>query len=134
MTNQSQYETYLQALMASVTVNTIIPLVILLALSLFIWRVLALAQRSRGFDITQVFRDENGKISGLSFIMLLAFAMSCWYLAVDRLSAKPDPTVFLFFLLAWAGSPAMLELAKRWDGQLPFARGAQIEVDKPTDK
>lgn len=129
MKDLSQYESYLQALVASVTLNTIIPLMILILLCGFIWRVLALAQRNRGFDITQVFRNDAGKISGLSFIMLLAFAMSCWYLAVDRLSASPNPLVFLFFLFAWAGSPALLELAKKWNGQLPFAQGAKVEVD-----
>lgn len=123
MVNADQAESYLQALLSSVTINVIVPLVILFALIGFSWRLLVLAQRKSDFNIEEMFKDEAGKPSSVRFIMLMAFAISSWYLAVRVLSGKPEPIEYLYYLGTWSGAAVFIKLAERWTGQLPFAKG-----------
>lgn len=114
--------TYAQALLASVTINVIVPLFILVVMMFSVWRLVVYAQRKPDFNIERMFLDDDGKPSAARFIMLLAFAFSCWYLAVRVLSGNPDPTEFYAFLAAWASSLTLLKAAEKWNGALPFAK------------
>jgi hypothetical protein len=115
--------TYLQALLASVTISVIVPLAMFVLMLGSFWYLLAKAQSKPDFHIEQIFLDETGKPSAVPMISLMAFAFSVWYLAVRALSGKPDPQEFLYFLIAWSGAVVMIELAKKWDGRLPWSKG-----------
>lgn len=120
--NQEQATSYLQALMATVTINVIVPLLILFMLFGTAWYMLWLAQRKEAFNIEQMFLDENGKVSAARVISTLAFAVSSWYIAIDRLSANPSAEMFLYFLLAWSSSLVLSKVADKWNGSLPFGK------------
>lgn len=116
---------YAQALMASVTINVIIPLLILVVMMASIWRLVLFAQRKEGFNIERIFLDEEEKPSAARLIMLMAFAFSCWYLSARVFSGKPDANEFYAFLAAWASSLTLIKLAEKWNGQLPFTKPPQ---------
>jgi hypothetical protein len=120
--NTEQLTSYFQALIASVTVGVIIPMVILFAMMFFIWRMLTTAQRNHEFRIHEIFCDEERKASAARFIMLMAFGYSCYYLTTRLLAGNPDRTEFFAFLAAWSSSLTLLKLAEKWDGQLPFTK------------
>lgn len=121
-----QTATYLQALMASVTISVIIPMIMFSLLTLALWWLLWKAQQKPGFNIEEIFvSDETYKVSPWRVVSLGAFVWSVWYLATDRLSAKPDPQVFRDFLIFWSGTPVAVILANKWDGRLPFAKGPE---------
>ncbi len=122
--NTEQAATYAQALIASVTIGVIVPLVILAAMMFAIWRLIVLAQRKTTFHIEEIFVDENGKTSASRFTMLMGFAFSCWWMSARMFGGHPDPTEFYAFLAAWSSSITLLKLADKWDGRLPFAKGA----------
>lgn len=115
---------YVEALIASVTIQVIIPLVMFGLMLAAFWYLLHKAQKKADFHIEQVFIDpHSGKTSGTAVVTLMAFAYSVWYMTVLALSGKPSTTEFGYFLLFWSGAPVALELAKRWDGRLPWAKG-----------
>lgn len=119
-----QLTVYAQALIASVTIGVIVPLVILVLMLAGIWRLVILAQRKGDFQVQQVFTDpETGKVTVSRFTILMAFAISTWYLAVDAFAGQKTPEFFYAYLAAWSNSLTLLTLAQRWDGALPFAKG-----------
>lgn len=126
--NAEQILTYLQALAASVTINVIVPLVILAAMMVAVWRLIMFAQRKPDFNIEGIFLDDDRKASCARFLMLLAFAYSCWHLAVGRLTNTLQPWEFPAFLAAFANSLTLIKMAERWNGVLPFAKSP------PTDQ
>lgn len=122
MVTAEQATPYAQALIASVTINVIVPLVILALLMLFIWVLLRAAQSKKDFHIEQVFIDpDTGKVTVSRFTILMAFAISTWYLASDAFGQR-TPELFYAYLAAWSNSLTLLTLAQRWNGVLPFAK------------
>lgn len=121
--NGEQFATYLQALLAQVTISVIIPLMILFMLFGTAWYMLWLAQCKDGFNIEEVFLDESRKVSASRTVVIFAFAVSSWYLAIDRLGANPSSEMFLYYLIAWSSSLTLHKLADKWNGALPFAKG-----------
>lgn len=120
--NAEQLSTYAQALLASVTINVVVPLFILGAMMFAVWRLVVYAQRKPNFNIEGIFLDDTGKPSCARFLMLLAFAYSCWHLAVGRLTGTLGPWEFPAFLAAFANSLTLVKMAERWNGVLPFAK------------
>lgn len=121
-----QTDSYLQALLASVTISVIIPLLMFAILTVALWWLLALAQKKPGFNIEEIFLDdETRRVTPWRVVSLGAFVWSVWYLATDRLSAAPNPQVFRDFLIFWSGTPVAVILANKWDGRLPFAKGPE---------
>jgi len=120
--NQEQATSYLQALMATVTINVIVPILILVALLVVIMRLLVMAQRKPDFNIELMLQDDAGKPSAVRFLSLMAFAISSWYLAVRVLSGKPDPQEYLYYLIAWSGALVFVKFADKWNGSLPFGK------------
>lgn len=113
---------YAAALLSSVTIRVLIPLVILFLLLGIAWRLITLAQRKDGFQIEQMFTDEAGKVSAARFLALLAFAISSWALAVQVFSATLSPELYFYYLAAWSGALVFTKFADKWDGSLPFGR------------
>lgn len=120
--SEEQVTSYAQALLASVTINVIVPLLILAVLLVVIMRLLSLAQRKAEFNIEQMLHDDQGKPSAVRFLSLMAFAISSWYLAVRVLSGKPDPQEYLYYLVAWSGALVFVKFADKWNGSLPFGK------------
>lgn len=115
---------YAEALIASVTIQVIVPLLMFALMLAAFWYLLHKAQKKADFHIEQVFIDPaTGKTSAPSVATLMAFAYSVWYMTVLALSGKPGTQEFLYFLLFWSGAPVALELARKWDGRLPWAKG-----------
>lgn len=114
----SHIQDYVAATLGQLTVQTLIPLGILVVMFAIIYRTLVLAQRDPDFNISEMFKNADGKVSAGNCVILFCFAMTSWYLAVDRLSSNPNPDMLGYYLLAWSCSPALL----KWDGQLPFTK------------
>jgi hypothetical protein len=114
---------YGAALLSSVTIRVLIPLLILFVLLGIAWRLLTLAQRKAGFNIEQMFTDEQGKASAARFLAMMAFAISSWALAVQVFAATLTPELFFYYLAAWSGALVFTKFADKWDGSLPFGKG-----------
>lgn len=121
--NTEQLQTYLATLASSVTIGVIIPIAILLGITVMIWVLISRAQRDENFDISNTLRDENGKESASRILSFGAFAVSSWALAVT-VFALPQYFVqaMIAYLLAWAGTPPIIEFAKKWNGTLPWSK------------
>jgi hypothetical protein len=120
--NTDQVKTYLAALASSLTIGVLIPILILLLITAMIWLLISRAQRDPGFDIANTLRDEAGKESSVRVLTFGAFAVTSWGYAVSAF-ALPQyfSDVTLYYLAFWSGSPVALELAKKWDGRLPWS-------------
>ena len=116
---------YLQALLATVTIGVIVPLIILAGLFIFVWWVIHKAARHKDFRVHECLLDHDGKVSATRLIALMAFAVSSWYIAVQVINRQPAETEFLIYLLAWSGSLVLKEAASKWSGVLPFAKGGE---------
>lgn len=115
---------YAEALVASVTIQVIVPLVMFGLMLAAFWYLLHKAQKKADFHIEQVFVDSaTGKTSAVNVVALMAFAYSVWYMTVLAMTGKQGTQEFLYFLLFWSGAPVAMELAKKWDGRLPWAKG-----------
>lgn len=119
---------YAQALLASVTINVIMPAVLMAVILLAVWRLLVLAQKKEGFNIEQMFQDETGRISPWRFTGLFAFAVHSAYFYAT-LFTKYDNQLFLYFGLIWGGTPAAMlmaegfrDAARNWNGNMPFSK------------
>lgn len=129
--NTEQTVSYLQALMASVTIQVIVPLVMFGLMLIAFWYLLHKAQQKADFHIEQVFIDPlTGKTSAVNVVSLMAFAYSVWYMTVLALSGKVGTQEFFYFLLFWSGAPVALELARKWDGRLPWAKSTDSQEPK----
>lgn len=85
---------------------------------LFIWRL----SKKPGFELANVLRDEAGKESMSRMCMMWAFFWSAWVVMKDTLRPEgADPTIYFTFCLTWSGAYVFVELARRWDGHLPWA-------------
>lgn len=122
--NQQQIQGYFEALVASVTIGVIVPLFMFVVMIGIFWRLVVMAQRKPDFHIEQIFLGDDNRASVARFIMVMAFAFSCWYLAVGRVNT-PSDWDFPAFLAAWANSLTFVKLAERWNGVLPFAKTPQ---------
>lgn len=80
--NSEALQTYLTALASSLTINVLVPLLILALVVGVMWSLLAKAQAREGFEISDVFVDEAGKVSSERLLMFLSWAASTWVLAV----------------------------------------------------
>jgi uncharacterized membrane protein YbjE (DUF340 family) len=122
--NPEQHKTYIEALAASLTINVLVPLLILLAIFICVWVLFSRAQSNPSFHIENVLRDEAGKESAARVIMFGCFAVTSWALAV-MVFALPNQVgdALLYYLLFWSGTDVAKELIQKWNGQMPFTKG-----------
>lgn len=107
-----------------ITAGIAIPSLMLLFMLVLLTYVLLMAQRRPDFDIAQVLKDDQGKLSAMRAFAFVALGVSCWVIATLTLKGTLTPDYFLYFLVCWANTPVAMVLAQRWDGSLPMGRGA----------
>jgi hypothetical protein len=109
-----QLQVYLTALASSLTVGVVIPLFILLGIAAAIWWLIAKAQEADGFDISDVLRDESGKISSERLLTFSCFGVSSWVMAVI-VFALPNLVVeaYAIYMGFWSATATAKEFAKR---------------------
>lgn len=98
---------YLQALAASLTIGVIVPLLILGLMVVAAWVLLSRANRDPTFNVVDVFRDENQKVSSERVLLFATWGSSTWALAVV-IFAMPQHTVdvMLIYMGAWGTNNA----------------------------
>ena len=125
--NTQQATTYLQALAATVTINVIVPLAALVMLfGLFAW-VLWRAQQNPAFDVSQFLREDSGKLSGTRAFAFVALGVHTWALMTETINGRMTSDLFMAYGMTWSGSLVLFEIAKKWDGRLPLAKGGAGE-------
>lgn len=124
-----QLAIYLHALLSSLTINVVIPLLLFAALLLPIVWVLWRAQRRADFDASQFLRDEHGRLSSVRLFAGFALAVSSWVVAVETVNARLTFEGYAVYLITWSGSLVLARFADKWDGALPFGgrRGGPTE-------
>lgn len=121
--NTEQATTYLQALMASVTIGVIVPLLMFLTMvCVFVW-VIVLAQRRSDFDASQFLRDDAGRLSSLRLFAFIACAVHTWVIAVETMGSRITVDQMAVYAVTWSGSLVLARFADKWDGSLPWAKG-----------
>jgi hypothetical protein len=81
--------------------------------------MLYVAQHKGKLDLSQMFKDDAGKESGLRFAILGAWIMSSWYLMADLVSQKQGNAMLLgIYLATWSGSAVFVRALEKWDGKL----------------
>lgn len=115
--NQEQATNYLQALMATVTINVIVPLVAFaLIFGMFAW-VLFRAQKGADFDASEFLRDEAGKLSKGGLFAFIACAAHTWALMVETINGRLSNEFTAIYAITWSGSLVLLEGIKAWKGR-----------------
>lgn len=124
--------TYLAALASSLTINVIIPLLILGLMVLGAWILLARAQKDPNFNIAEVFLDEAGKVSSERATLLATWASSTWAMAVVFF-AMPQHTVEVFgiYMGAWAVNNAVKYTAAKKYNQTIEATSLTVTGKEP---
>lgn len=121
--NAEQHSNYLAALLSSLTINVLIPGVMLCGLVImFLW-VLWRAQAADDFDVSQFLRAEDGRLSSVRLFAFVALAVSTWVIATDTINARLSHDNFLAYLVTWSGSLVLARAVDKWDGRLPLAKG-----------
>lgn len=90
-------------------------LLLLAGLAIMLWR----AQKNGHLDFAKMFKDENGKESGLRFCVLGAWIISSWVVMADLVAQKQGDAALLgIYLATWSGSAVFIRALERWDGSL----------------
>jgi hypothetical protein len=111
------------ALFNAFAFEKVVPLAALVVMMVAIGWLLNKAQAKEGFNIEQMFWDENSKVSASRVIAFMAFAFSSWDLMAARLGGTHSPEQFWGYLAAWSGALVFVKFADKWDGSLPFGKG-----------
>lgn len=112
-------ESILQHLAALVDVPALLLALFVVTGLLMAWR----AQRGGKVDFGNMLRDETGKESAMRFGVLVAVLGSNWVLMKAALqNSEHLPQLYWAFLIAWSASPALRELAAKWNGVLPWSK------------
>jgi hypothetical protein len=121
--NNEQAATYLQALVASVTIGVIVPGIMFLTMvGVFVW-VLVMAQRRDDFDASQFLRDDAGQLSSLRLFAFIACAVHTWVIAVETMGSRITVDQMAVYSVTWSGSLVLARFADKWNGALPWAKG-----------
>lgn len=108
---------YAQALLASVSINVLVPLTaFLLIFGMFVW-VLVRSQRRDDFDASEFLRDETGKLSKGGLFAFIACATHTWALMVETINARLTVEFVAVYAVTWSGSLVLLEGIKAWKGK-----------------
>lgn len=86
--------------------NINFPAVILLVLLGFAFWAFRKAHNAPGnsFDLKDLFKDDQGRVSSMRFSLLVAMAISSWAIMVMVLNNQLDPTAFIGYIAFWSGS------------------------------
>lgn len=127
-TNVQQVAGYAEALLSSLTLNTIVPGLMLAGMALmFVW-VLFKAQRrtsvNEHFDASQFLRDESDKLSSMRLFAFIAVSIHTWVIAVETMNARITPDMMVIYSVTWSSSLVLKEAVSKWNGSLPWAKGA----------
>jgi hypothetical protein len=104
-TASTSVPSYFEALLSSLTISVIIPLLILGLAVWLIWTLLARAQSDADFNISDVLRDETNKVSSDRLLLFASWAVSSWVLAVV-VFAMPNVLVeaYVTYLGVWGAT------------------------------
>lgn len=108
------------ALFNAFAFDKVIPLVALMTMMVVVAWLLNKAQQKVDFNIEEMFKDENDKVSAARIIAFMAFAFSSWDLMAARLSGTSNVDHFAYYLFAWSGSLVFIKGVEKWDGHLPL--------------
>lgn len=101
-----------------------VPFLILIAMLVVLLDALKLAQKSGGLNMAAMFKDENGKESGLRFALLGCFIFSTWGFMYDtKIGGKVNALIFVLYLATWSGSAIFGKALEKWDGKWPGRGG-----------
>ncbi len=114
--------TALNSFGAWLTTRVDIATVVIIVLMFGSYRVLAHAQRRKDVDLINILRNADGKFSFLNAAGLGSFIISSWVLMHDTLAGTLTDVQWIGYLLFWSGVPIANELAKKWDGRLPWSK------------
>lgn len=114
----------MNALKDGLTYEVLVPGLVLFALFVLFAAVLFWAQAnpSNRFDISNFLKDEQGKESSGRAFGFVALAIHSWWVATLVFQKLATIDHFLYYGLIWAGTPAIMVLANRWGGNLPFSQ------------
>jgi hypothetical protein len=113
---------YLQALIASVTLQVLIPgFMFLMMVGVFVW-VVARAQARDDFDASQFLRDDAGKLSSVRLFAFVSLGVHTWVVAVETMASRITPDQMLIYAVTWSGSLVLAEAVGKWNGVLPWAK------------
>jgi hypothetical protein len=101
-----------------------LPAMILIVLLLAMGWMCLQAQRRSDFDFARMLRDDNGKESALNLGILGSFAISSWTIMHEAFKGSLDSQLFWAYCMTWSGARVFIVAAQKWDGRLPWAKGA----------
>jgi len=115
------------------TLDTLIPAIILsLLFSAFgimlLWAQLSTKNR---FDVADFFRDEKGKASSGRAFAFVALSIHSWWVATMVFQKLATIDHFIWYGVTWAGTPAIMMIASRWGGNLPFSQPGYAPTSDP---
>lgn len=105
--NAEQFSVYLTALASSLTVNVIIPLMMLFIVIVMGWVLFSRAQAKDGFHIADMLLGDDGKVSPDRVLMVCTWGASTWGLAVFFYAIPASVTeAYALYLGVWATNNA----------------------------
>lgn len=113
---------YFNRLLLEATLAILIPALILFLIGVLLIYVLWTAQKRADFDLAQFLQDDAGKYSALRAWGFICLGVHSWWIATLVFQKLSTETHFLYYGMIWAGTPVMMEFAKRWSGNLPLAQ------------
>lgn len=117
--------------LSQTTIEVLIPALILMSIAVLLVIVLFMAQRREDFDVAQFLQDENGKYSALRAWGFICLGIHSWWVATLVFKDLATENHFLYYGIIWAGTPVMMEFAKRWTGALPLTGNPPIVHTHP---
>jgi cbb3-type cytochrome oxidase subunit 3 len=110
-------------LLGEVQVKDLVALTILFGQLVLLLYILYRAQKRKDFDAANFLKDESGKESATRAFAFVCLAVMSWGFAMLIFLDRMTEYYFLVFGALWAGTPVAMEMAKRWNGSLPFGGG-----------
>lgn len=102
----------------------VVPTALLFVLLLFAFTIMLKAQKRKDFDWADMLKDDDGKVSSTRMFSFICLAVTSWIVAYLTISDKLTEQYYWYYLVIWSGTAVALKMIDKWNGTLPFSRGA----------
>jgi len=87
----------------------------------FAWSLWKIQQRD-DFDLAEMYRDENGKVSVFRFTSIGTWVVATWYVMQDMMDAVPTVEMFFAYIAVFSGAKVAEKAIEKWNGTFPWSK------------
>jgi hypothetical protein len=99
-------------------VPKVVLVVLLAGFAWSLWRV----QKRADFDLAEMYKDDNGKVSAFRFIAVGTWVAATWYTMQTMMDGVPDDYTFFVYVAVFSGAKVAEKMIEKWNGVMPWSK------------